>query len=303
MKAILFWLFYPSLWIISVLPFPLLYLYSDFLYFLAYHIIGYRKKTVRNNLALAFPEKTPQELLVIEKKFYHHMCDMFLEMIKSMNITKKQLLDRYKPTNIELIEKYDNNNQSFLLVLGHYASYEWIFALQLYVQQPGYGVYKTIKHKQLDNLIRKIRGRWNTFLIDTKNTIRTISRHEEEGKSAIYGFVADQSPRLHKAHFWTQFLGQEVPFFTGVERMSRQFDLPVIYYNVEKVGRGRYEGTFHTLTEKGDQKPEGEITSLYAQLLEKQIRKEPAYYLWTHKRFKFAGKKEEILAKIKSNRS
>ncbi len=299
MKAILFWLFYPLLWVISVLPFPLLYLYSDFLYILAYYIIGYRKKTVRNNLALAFPEKTSQERLVIEKKFYHHMCDMFLEMIKSMNITKKQLLERYKPTNVELVEKYDNKNQSFIIVLGHYASYEWIFALQLYIKQPGYGVYKTIKHKQLDNLIRKIRGRWNTFLIDTKNTIRTINKHQLEGKSAIYGFVADQSPRLHKAHFWTQFLGQEVPFFTGVERMSMQFDLPVVYYNVEKVGRGRYEGTFHTLAEKGDQRQDGEITSMYAQLLEKQIRKEPAYYLWTHRRFKFVGKKEEILKKNK----
>ena len=299
MKAILFWLIYPLLWIISMLPFPLLYLYSDFLYILVYYVIGYRKKTVRHNLALAFPEKTIKERLIIEKKFYHHLCDMFLEMIKTMNITKEQLLERYKFKNIELVEKYDKNNQSFIMMLGHYASYEWVFALQLYVQQPGYAVYKKIKYKQFDDLIGKIRGRWNTYLVDSNKIIRAINKHQRDGISAVYGFVADQSPKLKRAHFWTHFLGQEVPFFTGTERMSKQFDLPVVFYNVEKVGRGRYEGTFHTLAEQGDQRQEGEITSLYAQLLEKQIQKEPAYYLWTHRRFKLAGRKEEVLAKIK----
>lgn len=298
MKAVIFWIFYPTLWFLSILPFRLLYVFSDGCYLLVYYLIGYRKKTVRSNLKMAFPEKTSKERLLIEKKFYHHMCDMFLEMIKSMNITKEQLLDRYKPMNIELVQAYDKKNQSFILVLGHYASHEWIFALQLYVTQAGYGVYKTIKHKQFDNLIRKIRGRWNTYLIDTKKIIKTINKHQEEGESAIYGFVADQSPRLKKAHFWTEFLGQEVPFFTGVERMSKQFNLPVFYYNVEKVGRGRYEGTFHKLADKGNQTEYGAITKAYAQLLEKQIREEPEYYLWTHKRFKLAGRKEEVLSKI-----
>lgn len=298
MSTIAFWLFYPLIWFLSILPFRVLYVISDFCYLIVYHIIGYRKKTVHYNLSISFPEKSDTELKRIERKFYHHLCDMFIEMIKTMSITKEQLLERYKFNNIELVEKYDKNNQSFIMMLGHYASYEWVFALQLHVQQPGYAVYKKIKNNQFDKLIHKIRGRWNTYLVESSKIIRDINKHQKKRISAVYGFVADQSPKLSKAYFWAQFLGHEVPFFTGTERMAKKFDLPVVFYNVEKVGRGRYEGTFYTLAEKGDQNKEGDITTAYIQLLEKQIRKEPAYYLWTHKRFKLLGRKEEILAKI-----
>jgi KDO2-lipid IV(A) lauroyltransferase len=302
MKAIFFWLFYPLLWTLSILPFRVLYILSDCCFFLVYHVIGYRKKTVRYNLTTAFPEKKTKELRAIERKFYSHFCDMFLEMIKSMNIKKEDLLARYQFSNKELITQYDKEGKSSILVMGHYASYEWIFALQLSMQHPGYAVYKKIKHKQFDDLIRKIRGRWNTFMIDAKDTIPFIKKLEKEKKTGCYGFVADQTPRYHRAKYWTEFLGHELPFFTGVERIAREFGLPVLYYGVDKVKRGHYKGTFTLLTPDGSQTEEGEITSAFAKALEKQIQSRPELYLWTHKRFKLLGKKEEILAEIAKRR-
>ena len=299
MKVVVFWLFYPLLWLLSVLPFRALYIISDCCYFLVYHIIGYRKKTVRYNLRLTFPNKSDDELKSIEKKFYSHFCDMFLEMIKSMNIKKEDLLERYQFTNKELITQYDKDGLSTCLMMGHYASYEWIFALQLSMENPGYAVYKKIKHKQFDDLIRKIRGRWNTFMIDSKETVRYIQRLESDHKVGTYGFVADQTPRYNKAHFWTEFLGQEVPFFTGVERIAKEFSLPVIYFGTEKISRGHYRGTFELLSTDASTTDAGEVTNAFAKALEKQILARPEYYLWTHKRFKLLGKKEEILSKIK----
>ncbi|TVZ51306.1 lysophospholipid acyltransferase family protein [Dokdonia sp. Hel_I_53] len=299
MKAIVFWLLYPILWLLSILPFRVLYIISDICYVLVYYFIGYRKKTVRFNLKTTFPNKTPQELKIIEKKFYSHLCDMFLEMIKSMNITKEELLTRYKFNNVEDILKYDKSDKSALLMLGHYASYEWIFALQLYVKSTGYAIYKKIKYKQLDDLIRNIRGRWNTLMIDSKLALKTIKENEVNGKVGIYGFVSDQSPRKQKAKFWTPFLGHELPFFTGVERMSREFNLPVFYYAVDKVKRGHYEGTLIELTSQGSETSEGEITGAYARELEKQIFEKPEFYLWTHQRYKLLGRKEEVLNDIK----
>lgn len=299
MKAVAFYIFYPLLWTLSILPFKALYAVSDVCYVIVYKLIGYRKKTVRFNLQTSFPEKSAAELKVIEKKFYSHLCDMFLEMIKSMNIKKEDLLERYQFNNKELITQYDQAGQSSCLMLGHYASYEWIFALQLSMEHPGYAVYKRIKHKQFDDLIREIRGRWNTFMIDSKETMRYIQRLEKEGKTGCYGFVADQTPRFHRARYWTQFLGHELPFFTGVERISREFGLPVFYYAVEKVSRGHYKGTFELLTEDGSKTEEGEITTAFAKALEKQILRKPEFYLWTHKRFKLLGRKEEVLVEIK----
>lgn len=302
MNLVIFWLFYPLLWTLSILPFRVLYMVSDCCYFIVYHIIGYRKKTVRHNLKLSFPEKSDEDLKTIEKKFYSHFCDMFLEMIKSLNIKEKDLLERYQFTNKEVIIKYDKARQNSCLIMGHYASYEWVFALQLSMENPGYAVYKRIKHKQFDDLIRKIRGRWNTFMVDSKLTVRHIKRLEKEGKVGTYGFVADQTPSYHKAHFWTEFLGHEVPFFTGVERIATEFALPVVYFGTEKISRGHYRGTFQLLTPDGSKTEEGEITNAFAKALEKQIIARPEYYLWTHKRFKFLGKKEEILSKVKKRK-
>ena len=298
MKVLVFWLFYPFLWLLSVVPFKVLYFISDCCYVLVYKILGYRKRTVRYNLKTAFPDKTPIELKDIERKFYHHLCDMFLEMIKSMNIKKEDLLQRYQFSNKELITQFDKAGQSSLLMMGHYGSYEWLFALQLSMEHPGYAVYKKIKHKQFDNLIRKIRGRWNTYMIDSKETMRFVQKLEREDKTGCYGFVADQTPRYHRARYWTQFLGHELPFFTGVERIAQEFGLPVLYYGVDKTKRGHYKGEFTLLTPDGSKTKEGEITDAYAKALEKQIQSRPELYLWTHKRFKLLGKKEEVLTEI-----
>ncbi len=302
MKAIAFWIFYPFLWILSVLPFRALYVLSDVIYFIVYRVIGYRKKTVRYNLKTAFPDKTQKELKDIERTFYHHLCDMFLEMIKSMNIRKEDLLQRYQFSNKELITQFDRSGQSSILVMGHYASYEWVFALQLSMEHPGYAVYKKIKHKQFDNLIRKIRGRWNTYMVDSRDTMRFVQKLERENKTGCYGFVADQTPRYHRARYWTDFLGHELPFFTGVERIAREFGLPVLYFGVDKVKRGHYLGKFTLLTPDGSKTAEGKITDAFAKALEKQIQSRPELYLWTHKRFKLLGKKEEVLAEIAKRR-
>ncbi len=297
MQAIVFWLIYPLLWLLSKLPFRMLYIVSDFVYIVLYRLIGYRQKTVRNNLMLAFPEKTVQERKRIEKEFYHHLCDLFLEMIKTISITKKQLLERMTYTNIELVQNYESQGKSVIVLLGHYASYEWTFAIQLYLKNKGHGIYKKIKNTYFDNLVRSIRGRWNTELIANKFASKRMHLHKKEGIVTTYGFAADQSPILHRARYWTDFFGYELPFFTGVERIAKDLDTPIVYLKTTKTKRGHYQGTFMPLAENPLDYKDFDITAAFAKALESQIKEDPRYYLWTHKRFKLLGKKEASPAK------
>ena len=101
MQFLIYSISFPFLWIISKLPFRVFYWFSDGIYLLVYYIIGYRKKIVRKNIGLALPHLSEEKRLVIEKKFYHHMCDMFLEMIKTMSISSEEMKERFKITNIE----------------------------------------------------------------------------------------------------------------------------------------------------------------------------------------------------------
>ena len=287
MQRLVFWLTYPFLWLISVLPFKLFYIFSDLVFLIVYYIFGYRKEVVRENLDLVFPEKTSEEKKRIEKKFYRHMVDMFLEMVKSISISNEELKRRFTFTNIEEIQKIRAMNKSIILACGHYASYEWMNALQLHgLDYKGFGIYKKVKNKYFDKLARDIRGRYDGILIPTSLATKQIAENEENGVRGVYGMVADQSPKLNRAKTWGEFLGYRVPIFTGTEKLSRSLDMAVVYLHVEKVARGYYVATFKTISLEPALEAPFAITREYFDNLEQQIKAAPQFYLWTHKRWK-----------------
>lgn len=286
MQFIIFVLAYPFLWLVSILPFRIFYFLSDFIYFLVYHIIGYRKKVVRANLALAFPNLNKEQRLQIEKKSYQHMCDMFLEMIKTMTISSEEINRRFVITNIELVQKYERENKSIMLLASHYASWEWLIAMNQKISYQGIGVYKKLANKYFDKLVRDIRSKYNTKLVSTRDTIPLIAHNQQQGILSMYGLASDQSPKADRIFHWQSFMGVEVPVHTGAEMLAKKYDLNVIFAKVKKVKRGYYEATLIPLSEDPQSVPDFEITSAFIQEVEKQIHEAPEYYFWTHKRWK-----------------
>ncbi|NNC49348.1 MAG: lipid A biosynthesis acyltransferase [Flaviramulus sp.] len=290
MQFLIYIIVYPFLWIISVLPFRLLYLISDGLYILLYNIIGYRKKVVTDNLKLVFPEKSEKEIKSIRIRFYKHLCDMFLEMAKTMTISQKTLDARFKIKNPEEMKRLESLNKSVILMYGHYASWEWSLALQNHVKFDGFAVYKQLANRYFDKLVRDMRSKFNTTLINTKESISIIKSNEANNLKSIIAFLSDQSPRLSKEVYWGEFMGIEVPCFTGAERLAKKLDLSISYLKVTKLRRGYYEGEILTLAEKPNEYEDYKITDLFLHEVEKQIYDAPEFYFWTHKRWKHFGK-------------
>jgi len=286
MRFIIYLIVYPFLWCISILPFRLLYILSDFVYLLVYYVIGYRKKTVRENLALALPNLSDAERLLIEKKSFQHLCDMFLEMIKTMTISKKEISERFVFTNLEVYQKLEQQDKSIAMMLAHYASYEWVISMNSYIRFSGYAIYKKIANPYFDKLVRDIRSRFNAFLITTKETVTHIIKNKNNDLLSIYGFASDQSPKVSSAFHWQKFMGIEVPVHTGAEMLSKKYDMNVIFLKVKKIKRGYYEASFEVLSENVQKVPDYEITDKFLKLVEQQIYDAPEYYLWTHKRWK-----------------
>lgn len=286
MQFLLYILVYPILWLISILPFPLFYLFSDVICFIVYRLIGYRKKTVRYNLELTLPHLSETERRRIERRFYSHMCDLFLEMIKTLTISKKQIQQRFKFTNFDLFHEYEQKNKSIILLYAHYASYEWSIALGTHSHIKGFGIYKKIQNRYFDNLVKKIRSRFDAVLIDTKQAIKEVIANEEKGIQGVYGFISDQNPKPNKAQLWDHFMGYTVPIHTGGEMLARKLDLNVLYLKIEKVKRGHYLATFIPLTDAIQNEPEFEVSRKFIRTVEQQIYAAPEYYLWTHKRWK-----------------
>lgn len=295
MQFLVYILVYPFLWLISILPFKLLYAFSDFLYILIYRIIGYRKKTVKENLRLVFPEKTKEEINTITKKFYHHLCDLIVESIKSMTISEAEMKKRMVFSNIEEIHKLEKLNKSIVLMCAHYGSWEWIFIVQKYINHKGYAIYKRLANSYFDRLVKRIRAKYNSYLITTKETIPVLVQAKQNGELTINGFASDQSPKPQKAFYWNDFMGIKVPIHTGAEMLAKKLDMAVMFFGVKRLKRGFYETTFKTITLNPNEFKDYEITDIFLKLVEEQIREAPEYYLWTHKRWKHRDKVPEEL--------
>lgn len=289
MQFLVYILVYPLLWLISILPFRLFYFFSDFVFFVLFYVVGYRKRVVSENLARAFPGKSKKELKKIKKEFYRHMCDMFLEMVKTLNLSKEELKERYKIINIEVLQDIVKD-KSVLIVCSHYANWEWNVSINNYVNAKGYAVYQKIGNSYFDDLIKKIRAKWNTTLITQQETVKTVYRNVQNGVISAYGMVSDQSPQVKRAQYWSEFMGVKVPIFNGPESMARKLDLAVVFLKVSKVKRGYYQAEFIPITTSGKQTKEHQITDQFLRLTEDQIREKPEYYLWTHKRWKHRNK-------------
>ncbi len=286
MQLLIYSLVYPIILGISKLPWRLFYAFSTCCYLLTYYIIRYRRKTVTENLILVFPEKSEKEIRIIRKNFYKHMCDMFLEMTKSLSISREELIKRYKVVNLDEFHEYEKKGKSIITLMGHYGSFEWSNAIDLVSLNPCVGIYKQIKNKHFDNLAHRIRGRFNSRLIASHKVARQIIKDKQENRICAYGMISDQSPKINNAKYWTDFLGVKVPIFLGGEFLAQRLDVIVLYLHVEKVKRGHYEVKFIPITENSKEEEKYFVIKTYLRHLEKQIREKPQYYLWTHKRWK-----------------
>jgi KDO2-lipid IV(A) lauroyltransferase len=270
---------------ISLLPFPLLYLLSDFLFFIFYSLLGYRKKIVVSNITNSFPEKSKQEVNEITKLFYKHFCDVIVESLKSFTISDAQISKRMLLKNPELLNSYYDKKQSVILAGGHYNNWEWIaVALDKQMKHQSIAIYKTLSNKFFDEKMRSTRGKFGLLMVSTKLVAETFSKFKNELTATI--FAIDQSPSNPKKCYWMNFLNQDTPVLFGTEKFSKDYNQPVLFGTITKVKRGFYQIEFQTVTDNPTNTAHGYITETTTKLLEAEIIKAPQYWLWTHRRWK-----------------
>ena len=270
----------------GVLPFRFLYMFSDLMYFLLFYIVGYRRSVVKANLSSSFPEKSAKEINSLIKKYYHHLCDISLESLKGFSMNPGEIVRRHYILNPELANYYFDKGLSVITVPGHYNNWEWgAMSPGLQLNYPIVGFYKPMTNKLVDAFVKSHRSKFNTRLAALRDTASTF--RELEGFPNAFIMAADQCPSNLKECYWIDFLHHDTAWLHGPEKYARKYNLPVIYVDIQKIKRGFYELKLVVLTENPASLPDGEITKLYAEHLEKSILQEPAYWLWSHKRWKY----------------
>lgn len=288
MKFIYYLIFF-FWYLLSLLPLRVLYFISDVLFVPLFYGLKYRRDIVHRNIAGSFPEKTEEEILKIEKEFYHFFCDYVVETIKLFSMSKKQMMKRMTFSGLDEVRaELDKAGKKCCFVcLGHYCNWEYVASLQYWFPEIHCGqIYHPLYNKAFDKLFLRLRGQLGGESIPMKETLRrlvTLSRGE---KKVMIGFISDQAPGWEGMSHWTKFLNRDTAFFQGTERIGRRLDAAVYYLKVTRVKRGYYHASFELLTLHPAELPEYRLTDMYSEHLEQQIKEAPAYWLWSHNRWK-----------------
>jgi Kdo2-lipid IVA lauroyltransferase/acyltransferase len=286
LPAIVYYVSLPFIYLLSVLPFPLLYLLSDGVYVILYHVLRYRRNVVRENLTKAFPEKPQKEIGKIEARFYRYFCDLFLETFKTLTISRKSMVEHcgFEPEALSLFNRLAEENQSFMVVMGHFGNWEWggnafsiCFKHQLYV------IYHPLTNKYFNGLVYRMRTRFGTRLIPMKDTLREMLQNRKELSATA--FIADQSPLPDRA-YWMSFMNQDTPVFLGIEKIALKIRYPIVYISIRRVKRGYYSVLAEKIELPSRSQQTGAITEIHTRKLEADIRSQPENWLWTHRRWK-----------------
>jgi KDO2-lipid IV(A) lauroyltransferase len=288
MFYLLYYITFPFIWLTSLLPLNILYFFANGFYVLIYYVFGYRKKIVIQNLKNSFPEKSEEEIHIISKRFYHHFCNLFFEIIKQISISSKEFKNRVKYKNPEILHDLYAKGKSCMIVTAHYGNWEWPAALTDLTKYKSMSVYKPLTNKPLENMLSRMRTRFGAEVVPMNQAIRTIIKYRNANLPTMAYFIADQTPMFHHTQYWTKFLNQETPVYLGVEKIARQFNMAVLYYKMVKIGKGKYEIEIIKLFEETANLPEFEITEAHVRVLEQTIIEKPEYWLWTHRRWKWS---------------
>lgn len=287
----MYYIIYPLLYLLSLLPFFILYAISDFFAFVLYYLIGYRRQVVLNNLAIAFPEKTMAERKKIARQFYQYFADSFIETIKFLSISKKQLYKRTSGTYDD-INRLLAEGKSINLLCGH--QFNWEYANLLYssvLKIPFVTVYLPVKNKVANRLMYKIRTRFDAILASPAEFGSKL-HHVFNAQHALV-LAADQSPAAPKSGYWINFFNRPTLFVIGPEKSAVRKKAAVVFVGFKRIKRGHYHFESVLLTEDASQTDKrGQLTCLYRDALQAAITSDPANYLWSHRRFKFEWQPE-----------
>lgn len=290
MKEFLYNIIYGIFYLVSKLPYRALYVISDIANLVLYHIVRYRRDIVRRNITSAFPEKSLEECISIERGFYKWFCDYFVETVKLMSVSRQELLSRIEFRGIDKIEECFDRGQTCAGILGHYGNWELLSATGLVIKKHPEAVigliYHPLRSQLFDRLFINMRQSMGGVCVPKKDILRYLVSFRSQNLMNLFGYIADQAPRYRNIHLWLPFLNHDTPVFTGAERIMRKMNNAVFYIDVERPERGKYIYTFKLMTDKPDEMPEFEITKKFFVMLEQTIRREPRFYLWSHNRWK-----------------
>ena len=290
MKFINYLIFRLSSLIFQILPFRIIYFLSDFVAFLFARVVRYRYTVIKENIDRVYPETLTADKEHLIRKIYRNLADITVEGLKGISMTKKQIMFRHRVTNPQILDSCYERGKSVILVTGHYNNWEWgAFSANYFLKHDIIGLYKPLTNEHVNNYVLRKRSNGGTILADINETKKYFEEYVD--KKVVFLMAGDQSPTKPELAIWTDFLGINTPCLHGLEKYAQEYNLPIIYCDVQRVKRGQYELELSWIKDLDSPVMEyGEITKKYMKKLEGIIQRKPENWLWSHRRWKHSPK-------------
>ena len=279
-------LFQVVLWI-SRLPLKIQYVFSDIIFVVLYHLAGYRKKIVKENLQNSFPDKSQEEIHKIRKQFFRNFSDYLVETVRSFTMSSRELRVRVQHLNQDVFHEAEKEGKNVILLAGHVFNWEWFNALSTIVPQDNcFPVYRKVNSSFWEEKIKNIRNSYGNHALEAREVVRHIFKNPNNGKS-VYMFVADQTPHSSEITYGLEFLNQKTPAFIGYDKLATRLDLAFVYCEMKKVKRGYYQVNYYRIYPENEKFEDFEVVKKFHKKLENTIHKNPDNYLWSHRKWKY----------------
>jgi KDO2-lipid IV(A) lauroyltransferase len=276
-----------SVWLrlVAALPQWLLYGFASLLAFIAFRVVHYRDRVVRENLTIAFPGIDAAALRDLMRRFYAGYADVLVELAMAVRLRPEAIRERVTIRNLDRVRERIAAGRPVLLVAAHQCNWEWmLLALSLELGYPLDAAYKPLVDPWADREMKILRTRFGARLVPAQELLGDVLRRNKVLRAIA--MVGDQEPVTSDRKHWVRFLNRDSAFFLGGEEIARKFKYAALFIRMRRVARGRYEMDFEPLCEAGEALAPGEFTERYARMVEAQIREAPADWPWNHKRWK-----------------
>lgn len=270
---------------LSKLPLSILHPIARFWAMVFNKLLGYRKQVIETNFGFAFPNLSKEGREKMLRKFYGYLLDTFLETLKIFSFSSQDLKERMKFTNPELLAEIKAKKQNIMYLVGHQGNWEWnIMSCAQNFELPAYCIYKPLSNQVFEKQMNQARSRLGTRMLPMKTVYSTLESNIEQPFVLMMG--ADQSPIRENKIYWEDFFGVNSAWFTGPEIIAKKLNMALVFGEIIRVKRGYYEITLRVLSTEPKELSEGEITRMYIDAVEANIKKQAHTYLWSHKRWK-----------------
>jgi KDO2-lipid IV(A) lauroyltransferase len=272
--------------LLSRLPLGVLYLLSDVLYVVIYHVWRFRRTLSLANLQRSFPDKSASEIERISRQAYRNACNLIAEVLKGAALREPELRRRVRIVNPEVLEQYTRAGQAVVLLASHHCNWEWLLLASCVELKTGVdAVYKPLRVSAIDRFMLETRSRFGGNPIPVKDFLTEVFKRR--GKPRIFALVADQTPPREDEKHWTRFLNQDTAFFVGADKIARITRAPVFFVGMRRIRRGHYEARLELLSQPPYTPQNSDIIERYARAAEAHIARHPADWLWMYRKWKY----------------